>query len=404
MITGFDDYQQRHKVFSKPIIEPGLEAIKTVLAALGNPHHQLRVIHVAGTNGKGTTVAYTSALCRAHQLKTGVFMSPAIVDVHDQIQCDGQAITREAMDEIFIQLKPFSNQLTEFELLTVVALLYFVAQKVDVAIVEAGLGGLEDATNVVLPVVSIITSIALEHTQFLGNTLASIAYHKGGIIKQAPVVVGRVPEEAHVVLRALAQDVPYYQIGEQIFVTAASYKFKTTTLTNLTRQLKGTHQADNMALALTAFLQLGIPLQAERAKQAIANTTLPARFEEIVPNVFFDGAHNEASARELVTTLQTYYPATKVTFVVGILKDKAIADVLRVLEQVSDTFYFVSFANERAATAQDVLQMSRAKVKQETTAIRDTIMAKRDGITVVTGSLYLLAQLREIILCQTDAQ
>ncbi|CDZ99814.1 Folylpolyglutamate synthase [Metalysinibacillus saudimassiliensis] len=398
MIPGFYTYQLRHNVSSKQIIEPGLTAINKVLAALGNPHKALRVIHVAGTNGKGSTVAYTAALCQAHGLTTGTFMSPAILDVHDQIQLNGHAITPAEMATIFEQLTPFSNQLTEFELLTVVALLYFVQQGVDVAVIEAGLGGLEDATNVVVPVASIITSIALEHTRFLGTTLAQIAQHKGGIIKQAPAIVGRVPQEAEQVLRALAKDVPYYQIGEAIQVTPTTYAFEQVTLCHLTRALQGVHQADNMALAITAFLQLGVPLDEEIARRVIATTTLPARFEEVLPNVFFDGAHNVASATQLVATIKKNYPATPVTFIVGILADKAIEEVLRLLEQVSQQFYFVSFANERAADAQEVMLLSQATHKAVLTDVADFLKQEREGITIVTGSLYLLADLRKVII------
>lgn len=398
MIPGFYTYQLRHNVSSKQIIEPGLTAINKVLAALGNPHKALRVIHVAGTNGKGSTVAYTAALCQAHGLTTGTFMSPAILDVHDQIQLNGRAITPAEMATIFEQLTPFSNQLTEFELLTVVALLYFVQQGVDVAVIEAGLGGLEDATNVVVPVASIITSIALEHTRFLGTTLAQIAQHKGGIIKQAPAIVGRVPQEAEQVLRALAKDVSYYQIGEAIQVTPTTYTFEQVTLCHLTRALQGVHQADNMALAITAFLQLGVPLDEEIARRVIATTTLPARFEEVLPNVFFDGAHNAASATQLVATIKKNYPATPVTFIVGILADKAIEEVLRLLEQVSQQFYFVSFANERAADAQEVMLLSQATHKEVLTDVADFLKQEREGITIVTGSLYLLADLRKVII------
>lgn len=396
MITGFEAYQLRHQVKSKPIIEPGLTAIQNVLAALGNPQQTLRVIHVAGTNGKGSTVAYTEALCRAHGLTTATFMSPAIVDVHDQIQINGRNITPSEMDAVFSQLRPFSAQLTEFELLTVVALVYFAEQGVNIAIIEAGLGGLEDATNVITPTVAVITSIALEHTQFLGNTLASIATHKGGIIKQAPAVVGRVPKEAEVVLRSLSS-AAYYQIGEAITVTSTTYQFQHTTLTGLTRALAGVHQADNMALAITAFLQLGVPLQEAIVKEVIATTTLPARFEEVLPNVFFDGAHNEASAAQLLKTIQSQYPNDKVTFIVGILADKAIRQVLQLLEQVSDTFYFVSFDNERAANAEHILQLSEAKHKQVVHDVVALLKAKHEGIVVVTGSLYLLADLRKFI-------
>lgn len=156
-------------------------------------------VHLAGTNGKGSTLTFLEAIAKEHGLCVGKFMSPCIVDVHDQIQVDGQAISQVMMDKVFQQMQRagLSGKLTDFELLTVAAFLHFSNSNVDIALIEAGMGGLLDSTNVVIPIVSIIPSIALEHTQFLGDTLASIAHHKAGIIKeQRPVIIGELPEEA----------------------------------------------------------------------------------------------------------------------------------------------------------------------------------------------------------------
>lgn len=207
MIPNFDHYKEKWQVKSDDIIKPGLTAIEEALSYLGNPEQTLRVVHLAGTNGKGSTLTFLEAIAQEHGLRVGKFMSPCIVDVHDQIQIAGQPITEAEMDQVFQQMHEvgLSGKLTDFELLTVAAFLHFVNGQVDIALIEAGMGGLLDSTNVVTPIVSIIPSIALEHTKFLGDTLESIAHHKAGIIKQQrPVIIGDLPGEAKRVVDAVA--------------------------------------------------------------------------------------------------------------------------------------------------------------------------------------------------------
>lgn len=188
--------------------------MEKALLLVGNPQHNLHVVHLAGTNGKGSTLTFLEAIAKEHDLRVGKFMSPCIVDVHDQIQIDGQPITEADMDVVFRQMHAagLSGKLTDFELLTVVAFLHFVNYEVDISLIEAGMGGLLDSTNVVTPIVSIIPSIALEHTKFLGDTIDSIARHKAGIIKQnRPVIIGNLPEDAkRVVYAEAAQKKPQF--------------------------------------------------------------------------------------------------------------------------------------------------------------------------------------------------
>lgn len=399
MIPQFDVYQQRHHVYAEAVISPGLTRIEIALEKLGAPHRKLKVIHVAGTNGKGSTVAFLDALCQVKGWKVGTFTSPAIIDVHDQIKINGASITTHQMDNIFQQLKKYQLQLTEFELLTVIALYHFAEEQVDIAVIEAGLGGLEDSTNVVVPAVSVITSIALEHTHFLGNTLTSIAKHKGGIIKQAPVVTGILPQEAQQVIQKIAQQkkVQYIALHQHFSIDAQRYDWGEISYTNLQPQLLGEHQQQNMAVAITAFLLLGETLSAIDVQQAVHNANILHRFEQVSPDVYFDGAHNPASAQQLIDTIRQCLPSDKISFAVGMVRDKDLAAVLAILEQVSETFYFIEFNNERAAKAEQLYALSQAKHKS---IVNDVPQVQ--GTLIVTGSLYLLASLREKLICATQ--
>lgn len=411
MIPNFDHYKEKWQVKSEDIIKPGLTAIEEALSYLGNPEQTLRVVHLAGTNGKGSTLTFLEAIAQEHGLRVGKFMSPCIVDVHDQIQIAGQPITEAEMDQVFQQMHEagLSGKLTDFELLTVVAFLHFVNGQVDIALIEAGMGGLLDSTNVVTPIVSIIPSIALEHTKFLGDTLESIAHHKAGIIKQQrPVIIGDLPGEAKRVVDAVAN-----QKKATLFSLGKHFSIKPTTdgesyindvqqiqIANLKRTMKGAHQGKNMALAITAFFEvasvLGVSIDQTAIRQAVQKASILGRFEEIMPFVILDGAHNPASAEKLIETIQCEYPNEHITFVVGILADKDVQQILGLLEQVSDDFYFVDFANSRAMPAHQMVKLSHATSKTTLVDYASFIQAQshRQQRTIVSGSLYLLTEVR----------
>lgn len=411
MIPNFDHYKEKWQVKSDDVIKPGLAAIEEALSLVGNPEQTLRVVHLAGTNGKGSTLTFLEAIAQEHGLRVGKFMSPCIVDVHDQIQIAGQPITEAEMDRVFQQMREagLSGKLTDFELLTVAAFLHFVNGQVDIALIEAGMGGLLDSTNVVTPIVSIIPSIALEHTKFLGDTLESIARHKAGIIKQQrPVIMGDLPDEAKRVVDDVAtqKNAPIFALNHHFAIEQAtdgeSYtnEVQQFQIAKLTRSMKGTHQANNMALAITAFLEvasvLGVSTDKTAIRQAVQKASILGRFEEIMPFVILDGAHNPASAEKLVETIQSEYPNEQITFVIGILADKDVQQILRLLEQVSDDFYFVDFDNSRAMTAQQMLKLSHATSKTTLVDYASFIQAQshRQQRTIVSGSLYLLTEVR----------
>ena len=418
MIPQFNRYKEKWSVQSDDVIKPGLTAIQEALSLVGNPEQKLHIVHVAGTNGKGSTLTFLEEIAKEHGLRVGKFMSPCILDVHDQIQVASTPINTEEMDIVFEQMLQagLSGKLTDFELLTVAAFLHFVNSHVEVALVEAGMGGLLDSTNVVTPIVSIIPSIELEHTKFLGNTISSIAHHKAGIIKQnCPVIIGEMSQEAKTVVyeEARTQKAPVLELGDQFYIEpTASGELYTNdenglAFTILKRKMKGRHQANNMALAITAFFEvasaLNVPVNLQSIIAGVQQATVLGRYEEVLPSIILDGAHNPASAEKLVATIREDLPEESVTFVVGILADKDVKAVLRQLEQVSDCFYFVDIDNPRAMPAEELLQLSNAKEKY---ILQDCIafieeQSRMHNKTIVSGSLYLLAEIRSALLKTT---
>lgn len=415
MIPKFDIYKAKWAVTSDDVIKPGLTAIAEALALIGSPEKKLQIVHLAGTNGKGSTLTFLEAILMEHGLRVGKFMSPCILDVHDQIQVAKQPISAEEMDRVFQQMQAagLSGKLTDFELLTVAAFLHFVNSNVDVAIIEAGMGGLLDSTNVVTPIVSIIPSIALEHTKYLGNTIESIAHHKAGIIKQhQPVIIGELPLEARAVIykEARNKQATVLELDDQFYIehtkNGECYTNEENGLriANLLRKMKGPHQANNMALAITAFFEvataLHVPVSIEGIQHGINKATILGRFEEILPSIILDGAHNPASAETLVATIRQEFPEERITFVIGILADKDVQNVFNQLEQVSDCFYFVDFNNPRAMSAKDMVELSGASQKE---VLRDYVQflqtqSENKCRTVVTGSLYLLTDVRNKLI------
>lgn len=410
MIPKFDYYKQLNEVESSDEIKPGLEAIEQAMELLGHPQLAVPVIHVAGTNGKGSTIKMMERLLQTHGLKTATFMSPCINDVHDQIQFNGESITEQQMNKAFQYAKEcgLSGMLTDFELLTAIAFTAISQENPHIAIIESGLGGRFDSTNVVNPIVSVIPSIALEHTAFLGDTIEKIATHKAGIIKEGKrAVIGELPLEAEKVMRYEAvQKNCALKINGIDFSVDPEHKWHNGELefTELDPSLKGEHQVGNMAVAIQAFLivaeQLDIEPNELHIREAVASTTLAGRFEQISSNVWMDGAHNPASAKMLKETIQQQFQFEKVTMIVGILKDKDVRGVLRQLEEVSDHFIFVEVEREkhRLMNPQALLDLSVASHKSVSNSVLEAVQSiSSEQKIIITGSLYLLAQWRSIL-------
>jgi dihydrofolate synthase / folylpolyglutamate synthase len=406
MIPELDEYKKRFQVDSKNAIEPGLTSITNALDKVGNPHKMLRYVHVAGTNGKGSTIAMMNSMLQAHGVKTACFYSPCFMDVHDQIQLNGQYISKEQMDEVFGIVKEagLSGTVTDFELLTVVAFLAFEQFNPDIVLLETGMGGRYDSTNVITPLLSVIPSIAIEHEKFLGTSMEEVASHKAGIIKEGrPIVIGLLDEAAERVMIEEATKVnsPLWKLGRDFtsvdgwYQDGAGHSFE-----NLSIPLKGQHQRNNAALAIRSVIYLtellNIKLDENLIRKGLEETFIPGRFEKIADNLYFDGAHNPASAQSLVDTIREVFPYTPVHFYIGMIEGKDSEKILRIFEKISNNFTFIDFINERSMPAQDLSKISGSPTKNVTK--EPLVEIKRnisgDSVIIVTGSLYLLANLR----------
>lgn len=385
MIIGLEQYKNKWNIQTDTAIHPGLEAITAALEELGNPHKSGKFIHLAGTNGKGSTATFLLAILRSHGFRVGNFYSPCIEDLHDQIQLDGKPVCPEELDRAMAQLSVVKTPLTDFELLTLAAFVIFNNQKPDYAIIEAGMGGALDSTNVIDPEIAIIPSIAIDHTHFLGETIEEITWHKAGIIKKwTPVVIGELPK--------LAADI-VQQTANRLHADVIRSKEQL----NISLKLKGPHQLRNATLAIEAAKELlGVAFDETLALEAVASATLAYRFEEVLPGVVFDGAHNKASAEALVKTIKETYPNRSIHIVMGILKDKNYVDVLRQLETVGDRFTFIDFENERALPAEKLFEKNKSNNKTIMKTCDILPVYKKDEMTIVTGSLFLLTVLRDV--------
>ncbi|NJM68727.1 MAG: bifunctional folylpolyglutamate synthase/dihydrofolate synthase [Scytonema sp. RU_4_4] len=391
----------------------GLERIVKLLANLGNPHDQVPVVHVAGTNGKGSVCAYLSSILTKAGYRTGRYTSPHLVDWTERICFNEQPISSEEFCQLLLQVKAAitpGESPTQFEVITAAAWLYFAQQKVDVAVVEVGLGGRLDATNVCSnPLVTIITSISREHWQVLGSTVAEIAREKAGILKPGcPAVVGPLPKEAEevVLTRALELQCPVIapQPSRQIASGWAEYQtIYHSKLIKYPLPLQGQIQLTNSALANRAIEILqaqGWQISEEAIIQGMANTKWLGRMQWTTwknHKLLLDGAHNPAAAqvlRDYVDTLNI----KSVSWVMGMLSTKEHGEIFKVLLRPNDQLYLVpvpdhSSANpgELAELAQSICpELSFCHTYPELLSALSAAFASRDNLVILCGSLYLV--------------
>lgn len=407
MIPKFNEYKERWEVESRNTIEPGLDRMIEALEKVGDPHKNLNIIHVAGTNGKGSTIAMMEAMLSEHGLKTACFYSPCFFDVHDQIQLNGRYISETQLDQLFTRVKQagLSGFLTDFELLTVLAFMAFEEFKADIVLLEAGMGGRFDSTNVVTPLLSIIPSIAIEHEQFLGTTLREVAYHKAGIIKQGvPVIIGNLDDESLNVMKeeCVKQKTTCWIESKDFKLKQVVYRdFEGNQLDRIHIGLKGQHQLLNGAIAIRAIFYLlklkNKTVDETKIRDALLNVSLQGRFEKINNQLILDGAHNPASIRVLVDTIKKEFPNDPIHFFVGLIKGKNAVEILNILEEIDAKFTFVDFPDERAMSAQNLLNLSNATYKSGTKDPLGEIekIFSENSKIIVTGSLYLLANFRK---------
>lgn len=406
MIPKLEEYKKRHHITSEAMIKPGLEAIQAALHKLGHPEKNLKIIHVSGTNGKGSTIHFMESILREHGYMTGAFTSPAVHDLHDQIRLNDENASEQMINEAFRTIKQagLDGKLTDFELLTVVAFLVFEKTAPDYVLLETGMGGLLDSTNIADPIVSVITSIALDHTGFLGTTIEEITAHKAGIIKKGkPVVIGRMRPESLAMIKKIAseQDAELKGYGEDFTIEDNGREVFRGTETFLLseRKMKGPHQRINAAVAIEALAAANIELREDKLNKALQQAQLAHRFEEIYPDVFLDGAHNPAAAKALRQTIEETFPGEKVDFIIGMLKRKDLKGTLDELQPVAKSFTFLTFNHPEAATGEELMDNCRFINKKMTNISDSSIMLSKDegARIIVSGSLYLLTTITIIM-------
>ena len=393
-----------------------LQSANIILNALGNPQHKTKFIHFAGSNGKGSTLNATREILMAHGLTVGAFISPHFERANERVTINKQQISDADFLRIANRLAEVIHEKLEgkfpsfFELMTLIALQYFSEQQLDVALLETGIGGRLDSTNVITPEISVITTISLEHTDMLGDTYAEIASEKAGIIKAGkPVVVGVKNEEALAVIKkvAMKMNVPIYTLGEQFNVvqhSSAHFDYMTTTtIKKIELAMVGEHQVNNAALAITAAQLLMSNLDEETVKQALQKAKWEGRFERVRDNIILDGAHNSEGTAALIETLKQVAPTKKWKFIYAALQDKDHAISIRLMDQVAAEMHFTQIDLPRAATAQQLYEQSKHEKKfvhqnwQEWFDLEISRLAD-DELLVITGSLYFIAEVRNLFV------
>ena len=380
----------------------GLERISAILAALGHPERSFRVVHVAGTNGKGSTCAMIDAGLRAAGMRTGMFTSPHLIEPTERIQTDGMPVTAGQFAHAFetihsvAQSLPLDAHPSYFETVTAMAFWLFREMGVETAVVETGLGGRLDATNVVTPLLTVLTPIDLDHQAYLGETIEAIALEKAGILKPGvPAVFARQrPEVASILDARAAQLGIAVRHAEEFAIRDLEMDARGSRFSGIECPLAGEHQVDNAVTAALALEALGVP------PQGIAEARWPGRLEYISPNpdILLDGAHNPAGARALALYLQRHCPHRKRWMVFGAMRDKAVAKIAGILFPLADELILTAPDSPRAMPPDELLALAGRGRAVVNTAAALEILAQEttaEDVVIVTGSLFLVGEVRK---------
>ncbi|MCL1981647.1 MAG: bifunctional folylpolyglutamate synthase/dihydrofolate synthase [Clostridiales bacterium] len=408
----------------------GLERMEKLMEGLGNPQKGMNFIHVAGTNGKGSVCRFIYEALKESGYKAGLFTSPYIRTFNERIEFDGRCITDSDLEactaEAFAQVEEMTGQgldsPTEFELITAIAFLYFKKKKAEYVVLEVGLGGRGDSTNIIEnPLVSVITSISFDHMDRLGNTLAEIAYEKAGIIKKGAPVVSNVQaaEAADVISRRAGElgcgfiDVAKFNYGGAK-KTLESYSFDANILGTVYNGIEvamlGEHQIRNAVTALAALAVLrerwNIDVDRDSIYRGLGNARQPGRFEILRKDPYFiiDGAHNEGGAEALKSTMKELFPGSRVLMVAGMLADKDVLGILRHFYEIADDFIAAEPDNPRRLSAEKLCAEIRS-AGRNCIPVPDPVLAYEKAfemrgnydVVLFAGSLYLLGKMRSVI-------
>ncbi len=395
-------------------IKFGLSKTTDLLERLGKPHRGKQYVHIAGTNGKGSVAAFIASILRESGLRVGLYSSPHLVRFTERFKINDQEMPREKAVDLIQELMGLFNPdqpPTFFEATTALAITYFARAKTDIDIMEVGMGGRLDATNVILPLVSVITNISMEHQYYLGSRLLDIAREKAGIIKPGVDLVTGVRQPSVVRLfESMAKEkrAPIWRVGKdtryRMTDTGLQYYGRTCRLKNLKPGLTGTFQARNAALALTVTEMLGtkgLKVSLQNFQKGIENSVWPGRMHLVYedPRILLDGAHNPAAIRALVRAVRTGYKYLRLITVIGIMEDKDIDGLLQGIVPVSDYVIFTRPLYSRAADPNILAAKADrfkkpGKVIQPLAAALTTAkdMAQPQDLVLVTGSLFTVGE------------
>jgi dihydrofolate synthase/folylpolyglutamate synthase len=404
--------------------KPGLERVKALAKRLGNPQEKLKVVHITGTNGKGSTAMFISSILECAGYTTGLYTSPHIIRLNEVIRFNGNEISEFDFAEYVSKVKATIDEMTEegfehptqFEVLTALSFLFFHEKKCDVAVIEVGMGGRADATNIISDsVVSVITKITPDHILFLGNTLTDIAYEKAGIVKPgSSVVVYPQEEEVLEIIKNTAGTV-----GAKVFCVEPSalteielkrgqLSFNHPLFGSLKTSVVGIHQAYNVATALKTIEvmnELGFVIPRRAIKEGLLKAKWPGRFEllQTNPDFYIDGGHNPDAIRSFVETYKRIYPGRKANIIMGVMKDKEYETMVCELSAITKRFIAVTPDNPRALSAAKLAEVMLRycnDVKFDVTikeAVGELLSSvTKDEVIVAIGSLYYIGQIRKM--------
>ena len=402
--------------------KPGLERITALCQALGNPQKKLRFIHVAGTNGKGSTSSMLASILQSAGYRTGLYTSPYIRTFCERIRVDGENIPEDALAKLTEQIQPIADAMedkpTEFELITALAFEYFYQTECDIVVLEVGLGGRLDSTNVIEnTVLSIITGIDFDHTALLGNTIGEIAAEKAGIIKESrPILFGGGEGEALDAIRVVAQE----KNAPVLCVDRSSYQEKSATLNgtafdylhykNLHLPLLGAYQPYNATLVLTAVKLLkeqGFSINEQSVREGLFNVRWPARFELLSRNpiIIYDGGHNPEGVRAAVESVKAYFGEQRVNILSGVMADKDRSEMIETMKPITAHVFTVTPNNPRSLAAEDyaaqlmAYDISASSYTSVAAGVKAAIESSiEENIPLVClGSLYLYEEVEAAV-------
>jgi len=399
--------------------KPGLERTQHLLRQLGNPEKGLKFIHIAGTNGKGSTAAMLASILETAGYRTGLYTSPYINRFNERMQINGQPISDDEVVELIAGIRPFADAMTgdmptEFEVITALAMEFFSRHACDIVVLEVGMGGELDSTNVIdAPEVAVLTAMGFDHTSELGDTMAKIASAKAGIVKTGCDVVayGKNPEAEAVFEQTCRERGATLRYPDYTALTSHSFGldgqiFSYKNLETLHIPLAGSYQLNNAAVVLTvveALQQRGWQITEDHIRQGLSATRWPARFEVLQKDPVFivDGGHNPHGIQGTADSLQKIFPGQKFTFLVGVMADKDVESILSLIVPLAKRFYCVTPNNPRAMAAEVLAQRIRAlgveaiPCESIEGGIRTAMeYSGRDGVTCALGSLYMAGDVR----------